>query len=51
MQIIFWRKKYFEKLIEKFENDEKLDIASGNSASADIEKIFDLLRRGGVWKI
>ena len=36
--------RYFEKLIEEFENDEKLGIASGNSAFADIENILDDLR-------
>jgi glycosyltransferase involved in cell wall biosynthesis len=36
--------RYFEKLIEEFEKDDKLGIASGNSAFADVEKIFDVLR-------
>ena len=36
--------RYFEKLIEEFEKDEKLGIASGNSAFADIEKILDDIR-------
>ena len=37
-------KGYFEKLIEKFEKDEKLGIASGDSIFADIEKILGELR-------
>jgi glycosyltransferase involved in cell wall biosynthesis len=36
--------RYFEKLIEEFEKDEKLGIASGNSASADIDNLLDVLR-------
>jgi len=36
--------RYFEKLIEEFEKDEKLGIASGNSAFADIEMILDELK-------
>lgn len=36
--------KYFEKLIGEFEKDEKLGIASGNNAHADIENILDNLR-------
>jgi glycosyltransferase involved in cell wall biosynthesis len=36
--------RYFEKLLEEFEKDEKLGIASGNSAFTDIEKILDDLR-------
>jgi len=35
---------YFEKLIEEFEKDEKLGIASGNSAFADVEKILNDLK-------
>jgi Glycosyltransferases, probably involved in cell wall biogenesis len=35
---------YFEKLIEEFEKDEQLGIASGNSTFADIEIILDDLR-------
>jgi glycosyltransferase involved in cell wall biosynthesis len=42
---------YFEKLIEEFEKDKKTGIASGNSEVADIEKVFNVLRRGGLWKI
>ena len=37
--------RYFEKLIKKFKNDEKLGIASGSSIFADIEKILDELKR------
>ena len=36
--------EYFEKLIEEFEKDEKLGIASGNSAYADIENLLDDLK-------
>lgn len=36
--------RYFEKLIEEFEKDKKLGIASGNSAFADIETLLDDLR-------
>ena len=36
---------YFEKLIEKFENDVKLGIVSGYVASADIEGILNDLKR------
>ena len=36
--------KYFEKLIEEFEKDEELGIASGNNTFADIETILDDLR-------
>lgn len=37
--------KYFEKLIEQFENDKKLGIASGNNAHADVETILNDLKR------
>lgn len=36
--------RYFEKLINEFEKDEKLGLASGNSAYADIETILDNLK-------
>jgi glycosyltransferase involved in cell wall biosynthesis len=36
--------KYFEKLIEEFEKDDELGIASGNNAFADIENILNELR-------
>ena len=36
--------EYFEKLIEEFEKDEKLGIASGNNAHADIVTILDTLK-------
>jgi len=36
--------RYFEKLIEEFEEDEKMGIASGNSMFVDIESILDDLR-------
>jgi len=37
--------RYFEKLIEEFEKDEKLGIASGNNAWTDIEKLLNELRK------
>lgn len=36
--------RYFEKLIEEFENNPKLGIASGNDAQTDIENILNDLR-------
>jgi glycosyltransferase involved in cell wall biosynthesis len=36
--------KYFEKLIEEFEKDLRLGIASGNSAYADVERELNALR-------
>lgn len=36
--------RYFEKLIEHFEKDAKLGIASGNSAFADVETFLEELR-------
>ena len=36
--------KYCEKLIEEFERDEKLGIASGNNGHADIESILNDLK-------
>lgn len=35
--------RYFEKLIEEFKKDEKLGIASGNSAWTDVEKLLNEL--------
>lgn len=37
-------REYFEKLINEFENDPNLGIASGNNAYADVEKLMDGLR-------
>jgi glycosyltransferase involved in cell wall biosynthesis len=36
--------RYFEKLINEFERDEKLGIASGNSAFVDVETFLEELR-------
>ena len=37
--------RYFDKLIEEFEKDAKLGIASGNNAWTDIEKLLNELRK------